>query len=249
MMRSKLQPQVNKKHIYVFFTCGERSGVCFAAIMPSLTAAFAFYGSYHANGINQLIHVICVPAIYTTALAFLTKVQLPVALPLALRSAARALGEGGSPAGTVTLALPLAALYASYYLSLTLPRRPLLGLGAAALALGALPLAHGALALGPRAMPVIIGVHVVSWLAQFYGHAVHEGRSPALLDNLWRAWEAAAVQPSPQAACSHTHTSHTHAPHARAMQRRSSWRPVLCTLRCSCTWVCCATSKPRLSQS
>ena len=181
--------------------------------MPSLTAAFSFYGSYHANGINQLIHVICVPAIYTTALAFLTKVQLPVALPLALRSAARALGEGGSPAGTVTLALPLAALYASYYLSLTLPRRPLLGLGAAALALGALPLAHGALALGPRAMPVIIGVHVVSWLAQFYGHAVHEGRSPALLDNLWRAWEAAAVQPSrrytPSRLLTHTHLAHT----------------------------------------
>ena len=29
-----------------------------------------------------------------------------------------------------------------------------------------------------------IGLHVVCWLAQFYGHGVHEGRAPALLDNL-----------------------------------------------------------------
>ncbi|OLL27128.1 putative endoplasmic reticulum membrane protein [Neolecta irregularis DAH-3] len=34
----------------------------------------------------------------------------------------------------------------------------------------------------------IAGVlHVVSWLAQFYGHGVHEKRAPALLDNLLQA--------------------------------------------------------------
>jgi uncharacterized membrane protein YGL010W len=160
----------------------------------ALTSAFAFYGAYHANPINQLIHVICVPAIYTTALAFLTKASAPaVALPAAIGPVLRLLGESaaasaaaaGSPAA-VTLALPAAALYAGYYLSLTLPRRPLLGLTAGALALGALPLAHSLLGLSPGAMPILIGVHVATWLAQFYGHGVHEGRSPALLDNLWR---------------------------------------------------------------
>jgi len=30
------------------------------------------------------------------------------------------------------------------------------------------------------------GVHVMGWLAQFYGHAAHEGRAPALLDNLFQ---------------------------------------------------------------
>lgn len=30
-------------------------------------------------------------------------------------------------------------------------------------------------------------VHVVSWLAQFVGHGVFEGRAPALLDNLVQA--------------------------------------------------------------
>lgn len=29
--------------------------------------------------------------------------------------------------------------------------------------------------------------HIGCWLAQFYGHAAHEGRAPALLDNLFQA--------------------------------------------------------------
>ena len=27
-------------------------------------------------------------------------------------------------------------------------------------------------------------LHIVSWIAQFYGHGVHEGRAPALMDNV-----------------------------------------------------------------
>ena len=27
-------------------------------------------------------------------------------------------------------------------------------------------------------------IHILGWLAQFYGHGVHEGRAPALMDNL-----------------------------------------------------------------
>ena len=32
-----------------------------------------------------------------------------------------------------------------------------------------------------------IGIHIVSWLLQFVGHGVFEGRAPALLDNLVQA--------------------------------------------------------------
>lgn len=32
-----------------------------------------------------------------------------------------------------------------------------------------------------------IGLHVLSWIAQFVGHGVFEGRAPALLDNLVQA--------------------------------------------------------------
>ncbi|TIB88510.1 hypothetical protein E3Q19_03308 [Wallemia mellicola] len=30
----------------------------------------------------------------------------------------------------------------------------------------------------------LIFIHMTSWIAQFYGHAKHEKRAPALLDNL-----------------------------------------------------------------
>ena len=35
--------------------------------------------------------------------------------------------------------------------------------------------------------------HLAGWLAQFYGHAKHEGRAPALLDNLFQARVALVV--------------------------------------------------------
>ncbi len=41
-----------------------------------LQEQFAFYGAYHNNKINQLIHITCVPAIYTTAIYFLQQVCL-----------------------------------------------------------------------------------------------------------------------------------------------------------------------------
>ena len=36
----------------------------------------------------------------------------------------------------------------------------------------------------PGSLEIAGAVHVFCWLAQFYGHGVHEGRAPALLDNL-----------------------------------------------------------------
>lgn len=40
---------------------------------------------------------------------------------------------------------------------------------------------------GMTANYIAIGVHIVSWLVQFVGHGVFEGRAPALLDNLVQA--------------------------------------------------------------
>lgn len=37
---------------------------------------------------------------------------------------------------------------------------------------------------GSDALTKVLLVHVGSWVAQFYGHGVHEHRAPALLDNL-----------------------------------------------------------------
>jgi len=36
----------------------------------------------------------------------------------------------------------------------------------------------------PGSLGIAAAVHVVCWLAQFYGHGVHEGRAPAVLDNV-----------------------------------------------------------------
>lgn len=40
---------------------------------------------------------------------------------------------------------------------------------------------------GMKANYIAIGVHIASWLAQFIGHGIFEGRAPALLDNLVQA--------------------------------------------------------------
>ena len=37
---------------------------------------------------------------------------------------------------------------------------------------------------GPSANWTIGYVHAISWIAQFVGHGVFEGRKPALMDNL-----------------------------------------------------------------
>lgn len=36
----------------------------------------------------------------------------------------------------------------------------------------------------PEANKIAIGIKALGWIGQFYGHGVHEGRAPALLDNL-----------------------------------------------------------------
>ena len=41
---------------------------------------------------------------------------------------------------------------------------------------------------GMKANYIAIGVHVFSWVAQFVGHGIFEGRAPALLDNLVQAF-------------------------------------------------------------
>ena len=40
---------------------------------------------------------------------------------------------------------------------------------------------------GATANYIALGIHVFSWVAQFIGHGIFEGRAPALLDNLVQA--------------------------------------------------------------
>lgn len=40
---------------------------------------------------------------------------------------------------------------------------------------------------GMKANYIALGIHIFSWIAQFIGHGIFEGRAPALLDNLVQA--------------------------------------------------------------
>lgn len=46
---------------------------------------------------------------------------------------------------------------------------------------------HLTSAYGATANYWALGVHIFSWIAQFVGHGIFEGRAPALLDNLVQA--------------------------------------------------------------
>lgn len=74
------------------------------------------------------------------------------------------------------------------YSSLYILMEPVAGAMLAPLLLSGTALAnHLTSTYGMTANYVAIGVHIVSWLVQFVGHGVFEGRAPALLDNLVQA--------------------------------------------------------------
>jgi 2-hydroxy fatty acid dioxygenase len=75
-------------------------------------------------------------------------------------------------------------LYATLYVLM----EPVAGAMLAPLLLGGTAYAnHLTSTYGMTANYAAIGVHVFSWIAQFIGHGVFEGRAPALLDNLVQA--------------------------------------------------------------
>lgn len=131
----------------------------------SLKKSFVFYGSYHAETRNKLIHMVFVPCIYTTALTFLSRVPLPFGIP-----------------GTAADAC--AATYALTFLAM----EPTAGLLYAPV-IGAMH--HVGTSILTRNLNLAIGIHAVGWICQFIGHGVFEGRKPALLDNLLQSVHAA----------------------------------------------------------
>jgi len=49
-----------------------------------LTRSFAFYGAYHSNPINQWIHIVCVPIIFSTSIELLLRFCAPFFLAIIL---------------------------------------------------------------------------------------------------------------------------------------------------------------------
>ena len=142
-----------------------------------LIPPFVFYGSYHAHPMNQLIHMIFVPAILLTAFIFGSYLDLGAFLPSVLTSRVTPV------IGTISLDLVAAIGYAAYYAYLS-PN--VVGISAAALVLlGFLAAQAFVSAVGSVAWVPALVLHLISWVLQVHlGHTVYEKRAPALLDNL-----------------------------------------------------------------
>ncbi|PNS18597.1 hypothetical protein CAC42_5136 [Sphaceloma murrayae] len=139
----------------------------------NLEKQLQFYGAYHHNPVNVAIHITCVPLILMTAFTFGTNTP-SIPLPSAIT-------VPNLPANLGTIAC---ITYASLYLLM----EPVAGAMLAPLLLGGTAFANYLTSTyGATANYWALGLHIFSWVAQFVGHGIFEGRAPALLDNLVQA--------------------------------------------------------------
>ncbi|PKI85806.1 hypothetical protein MVES_000630 [Malassezia vespertilionis] len=156
-----------------------------------LNQQLAFYGAYHTNPVNVGIHVVCVPLIWMSALSLVLSSglslpsiahALPAPLGAPLLEFSAWLAETLPPAvyEQVNPASVASVMYWIYY--------AVLDLGTALLISPLWTLYYYAswalIEYEPRGAAIALSIFIASWVAQFYGHGVHEGRAPALLDNL-----------------------------------------------------------------
>lgn len=156
-----------------------------ASTDAKLCAALVAYGEYHHNPYNQLIHLVCVPALLFTLLVGLAYV--PLSLPAPFSAAAG--GAAADAAAWWRPPLPLAAV-AAYGLYYSLALNPFAGLCWTAVVGAPLWLAAVRLwSLAPAAAwRWALATHAASWFLQIVpGHALLEGRRPALVDSFWQA--------------------------------------------------------------
>ena len=121
------------------------------------------YGASHRNPVNKLIHRIAVPIIVLDVLGFLHVVPTAV------------LASWLPP---VSWLLVVGAL--AFYARLS----PALALGMLLLMLPAMAMLDAGLAaLGTYAVPTLVAVFAITWIAQFIGHAI-EGAKPSFFEDL-----------------------------------------------------------------
>lgn len=140
----------------------------------SLKDHLVFYKSYHTDETNIAIHLVCIPIILTTAIAFLTNVTL-----------------AENP--YINLGNLLIGSFSAFYILLDwkvgIPTSLFYGGFAYAFSTYYHFVATSPFTYFSQAdiFKFAIALHIFSWLAQFYGHRFHEHRAPALLDNLLQA--------------------------------------------------------------
>ncbi|KAK2741905.1 hypothetical protein FQN57_005464 [Myotisia sp. PD_48] len=140
----------------------------------NLEKQILFYGSYHNNPVNVIIHVVCVPVIMGCIL-------LLGASTGSLFDVPNFLVDKYITANPATIA---ALIYSTLYILM----EPVAGALLAPLLISASAfVTYLNSAYGITAIYWSLAVQAVAWIAQFVGHGVFEGRAPALLDNLVQA--------------------------------------------------------------
>lgn len=150
-----------------------------------LLEQLTFYGSYHNNRWNQLIHFIFVPAIVWSLAVGLAYTGPLLSVPSHVLPLLASLPTWLSGSVQLNAAFLVAAAYSLYYLRL----EPAAGLSWSACV--GLPLWLSATLFQQQvaqAWKWALLVHVLSWYMQIHpGHAILEKRKPALLDSLVQA--------------------------------------------------------------
>ena len=140
------------------------AGVAFRA-MRTVEQWFGEYGESHSNPRNELLHIICVPAIVLTVIGFIWSIPVPAAF-----------SEISPWLNWATMVIVLAI---AYYCTLSAA----LGIGAA---IGLGILAYIVRFLDTLTWPLWVTclvIFVVAWIGQFVGHAI-EGKRPSFFKDL-----------------------------------------------------------------
>ncbi|EXJ88480.1 hypothetical protein A1O1_05410 [Capronia coronata CBS 617.96] len=134
-----------------------------------------FYGAYHHDSVNIGIHLIGVPIILWTFFLLGTNTPPLVKLPEAMT--------------IPNLDLNVGTICCLWYCGLYILLEPVAGTALSALLLAGTAYAkHLTTVYGMTANYWALGGFIASWIAQFLGHGLFEGRAPALLDNIFQAF-------------------------------------------------------------
>lgn len=136
--------------------------------MRRIDALLAEYGESHQNETNKTIHWICVPLIFFSVVGLVASIPSGVVQNFL----------GASPySNWATVALVLAIIY---YVTLSIP----LSLGMVLFSVLCLVGANYIVQLHIAPLWVVcLGIFVLAWIGQFYGHKV-EGKKPSFFKDL-----------------------------------------------------------------
>jgi len=137
--------------------------------MRKIDQLLAEYGESHQNSTNKTIHWICVPLI------FLSIVGLIASIPSSMVQSI--LGENNPYANWAAILLILVLIY---YVSLSIP----LSIGMMLFGVLCLFVINFIVQLNIAPLWLVsLGIFVVAWIGQFYGHKV-EGKKPSFLKDV-----------------------------------------------------------------